>query len=51
MAVKFAECVNKHGGYCTVIDLPKIGINFIFQDKNNDVAAEHAASWLKIKGL
>ena len=55
MAVKFAECVNKHGGDCTVIDLPKIGItgneHFIFQDKNNDVVAEHVAEWLKSKGM
>ena len=55
MAFKFAECVNKHGGDCTAIDLPKIGIkgneHFIFQDKNNDVVAEHVAEWLKSKGL
>ena len=55
MAVKFAECVNAHGGDCTVIDLPKIGItgneHFIFQDRNNDVVAEHIAGWLKSKGL
>ena len=55
MAVKFAECVNAHGGDCMVIDLPKIGItgneHFIFQDKNNDVVAEHVAEWLKSNGL
>ena len=55
MAVKFAEAVNAHGGDCTVIDLPKIGItgneHFIFQDKNNDVVAEHIEEWLKSKGL
>ena len=55
MAVKFAECVNAHGGDCTVIDLPKIGItgneHFIFQDKNNDVVAGHIEDWLKSKGL
>ena len=55
MAVKFSEVVNKHGGDCTVIDLPKIGIkgneHFIFQDKNNDIVAENIYEWLKSKGL
>ena len=55
MANKFAECVNAHGGDCTVINLPAIGItgneHFIFQDKNNDVVAEHIYNWLKSKGL
>ena len=55
MAYKFAEVVNKHGGDCTVIDLPKEGIkgneHFIFQDKNNAQIADHIENWLKSKGL
>ena len=55
MAYKFAEVVNKHGGDCTVVDLPKEGFkgndHFIFQDKNNAQIAEHVANWLKSKGL
>ncbi len=55
MARKFAETVNRHGGDCTVIHLPEIGItgneHFMFQDKNNAQIADHIAAWLKSKGL
>ena len=55
MAYRFAEAANRHGGDCTVVHLPKIGMfgndHFIFQDKNNAEVADHLAAWLKSKGL
>ena len=55
MAYKFAETVNAHGGDCTVVHLPKIGIagneHFLFQDKNNAQIADHVAEWLRSRGL
>ncbi len=51
MAYKFQDYANAHGGDVTIVNLPKEGItgndHFIFQDKNNDVVAEHIYSWLK----
>ncbi len=47
----FAEAYTADGGNATVVDLPKIGItgndHFLFQDKNNDVIADHVEAWIK----
>jgi len=52
---QWAELVNANGGDVTVVHLPEIGINgnthFIMSDLNNQVIAEHIASWLNEKGL
>lgn len=51
MGRKFVECINKHGGHATLVELPKIGIygntHFLMQDLNNDVLADLFAKWLK----
>lgn len=55
IGLKFAEVVNAHGGDCTVVYLPDEGItgnsHFLFQEKNNDVIAEHLYAWLESKNL
>lgn len=39
MGRKFVECVNRHGGNATLVELPKIGVygntHFLMQDLNN----------------
>lgn len=43
--------IQKAGGNCTVVDLPKEGItgndHFMFQDLNNDVIQEHIENWIQ----
>ena len=55
MARLFAKTVNKHGGNCTVIHLPEIGINgnthFPFLDLNNVELANLMEKFLQEKGL
>jgi pimeloyl-ACP methyl ester carboxylesterase len=50
MARKFVDCINRHGGHATLVELPKIGIHgnthFLMQDLNNDVLADLFAKWL-----
>lgn len=50
MARKFVECVNRHGGNATLVELPKEGIygntHFLMQDLNNNVLADLFATWL-----
>lgn len=55
MAQKFAAAVNRHGGDCTVIHLPEIGVtgntHFPFSDLNNVQIADLMENWLHEKGL
>ena len=56
MAYKFADAVNRYGGDCTVIHLPKDrGIygntHFPFADLNNLEIADELDKWLAEKGL
>ena len=50
MGRKFVECINRHGGNATLVELPKIGIrgntHFLMQDLNNNVLADLFAEWL-----
>lgn len=50
-AYDFVSAYSDEGGNATVVDLPKEGIegndHFMFQDKNNDVIAEHIEDWIK----
>lgn len=50
MARKFVDCVNKHGGDATLVELPKLGIHgnthFLMLDLNNDVLADLLNKWL-----
>ncbi|MGN0445764.1 MAG: alpha/beta fold hydrolase [Acutalibacteraceae bacterium] len=50
-AYDFRDAYNQNGGNATVVDLPKEGIygndHFMFQDKNNDVIADHIESWIQ----
>ncbi len=47
----FEKAYKADGGDATVIDLPKEGItgndHFMFQDKNNDVIANHIEKWIR----
>jgi pimeloyl-ACP methyl ester carboxylesterase len=47
----FTDAYNAAGGNSTVVDLPKEGItgndHFMFEDKNNDVIADHIESWIQ----
>ncbi|MGI6224329.1 MAG: alpha/beta hydrolase [Prevotella sp.] len=51
MARKFVDCINRHGGNATLVELPKIGVygntHFLMQDLNNDVLADLLAKWLE----
>ena len=51
----FAAAVNRHGGDCTVVHLPEIGIkgntHFMFSDLNNVELADLLSKWLAEKGL
>ena len=51
IARQFEQVVNAHGGNCTVVYLPDLGItgndHFIFQDLNSDEVAAHMENWLK----
>lgn len=55
MGRKFVECINRHGGNATLVELPKIGIHgnthFLMQDLNNDVLADLFDSWLRQNNL
>lgn len=55
MARHFARIINEHGGDCTVVSLPEIGLkgntHFIMSDLNNKEVAEHIEKWLEDKGL
>lgn len=55
MARKFRDCVNRHGGSVTLVELPKIGIygntHFLMQDLNNTQLADLLAEWLKDNNL
>lgn len=55
MARLFAEAVSRHGGDCTVIHLPEIGIkgntHFPFSDLNNVKIADLLEKILHEKGL
>lgn len=55
MAHKFAAAVNRHGGDCTVVHLPEIGVtgntHFPFSDLNNVQIADLMQNWLHEKGL
>lgn len=51
MAKEFAKCINKHGGNCTIVELPKIGIygntHFLMEEKNNAQLADLLDKWLE----
>lgn len=51
MGRKFVDCINRHGGNATLVELPKMGIygntHFLMQDLNNDVLADLFAQWLR----
>lgn len=55
MARKFVDCINRHGGNATLVELPKIGIHgnthFLMQDLNNKELADLFAKWLKDNNL
>lgn len=55
MGRKFIECINRHGGNATLVELPKLGIygntHFLMQDLNNDVLADLFTEWLSKKHL
>ncbi len=50
MARLFVECVNRHGGKATLVELPKEGIrgntHFLMLDLNNDVLADMLDKWI-----
>mgnify|MGYP003521355973 CR=1 FL=1 len=50
MARKFVDCVNRHGGKATLVELPKLGIHgnthFLMLDLNNNVLADLLDKWL-----
>lgn len=50
MGRKFVECINRHGGNATLVELPKVGVygntHFLMQDLNNDVLANLLDKWL-----
>ncbi len=50
MGRRFVDCINRHGGRATLVELPKLGIrgntHFLMQDLNNDVLADLFARWL-----
>lgn len=51
MARKFVECINRHGGNATLVELPKIGIHgnthFLMQEFNNNILASMLAKWIE----
>ena len=51
MARKFVDCINRHGGNATLVELPKIGIrgntHFLMLEKNNNQIAEHLDRWIQ----
>ena len=51
MGRKFVDCINRHGGNATLVELPKMGIygntHFLMQDLNNDVLADLFVQWLR----
>ena len=53
MARKFVDCINRHGGNATLVELPKIGIrgntHFLMLEKNNNQIAEHLDRWIQEK--
>ena len=55
LARDFAKAVNRHGGDCSVIHLPEIGIkgntHFLMADLNNVELADLLMKWLAEKGL
>lgn len=55
VAKAFAECVNKHGGDASVVQLPEKGIrgnsHFMFAEKNNLEIADLLSNWLAEKKL
>lgn len=55
MAHKFAAAINRHGGDCTVVHLPEIGVtgntHFPFSNLNNVQIADLMQNWLHEKGL
>lgn len=55
MGRKFAECVNRHGGNATLVELPKLGIggntHFLMQDLNSGELADLLDQWLHDNGL
>lgn len=55
MGRKFVECVNRHGGNATLVELPKLGISgnthFLMQDLNNKELADLFDQWLRDNGL
>ena len=55
MAQAFADCVNRHGGDASVVQLPDIGIrgnsHFAFIEANNVEIADVLENWLEEKGL
>lgn len=55
MGRKFVDAINRHGGQAKLVELPKEGIygntHFLMQDLNNDVLANHFATWLRTSKL
>lgn len=55
LAKQWADTMNKHGGYVSVVELPKVGIkgntHFMMSDTNNVEVADHLSGWLQEKGL
>lgn len=55
MGRKFVECINRHGGNASLVELPKIGIHgnthFLMQDLNNKELAELLVRWLDDNAL
>lgn len=51
MGRKFVDCVNRHGGNATLVELPKIGIrgntHFLMQERNNEALADLFVQWLR----
>lgn len=55
MGRKFVDCVNRHGGHATLVELPKLGIHgnthFLMQDLNNAQLANLLDQWLRQNNL
>ncbi|MBQ7420780.1 MAG: alpha/beta fold hydrolase [Prevotella sp.] len=55
MGRKFVECINRHGGNATLVELPKLGIkgntHFLMQDLNNKELASLLNDWLEKNNL
>ena len=55
LAHQFADCVNRHGGDCTVFYLPDEGIrgnsHFMFQEKNNRDVYRHIRTWMDERNI